>query len=58
MGVNIDRVNWIVCVKPLCRLHDILQAFGRSGRICSDGLKRAVCFTLWEGELTEYLLQN
>jgi hypothetical protein len=58
MGVNIDRVNWIVCVEPLCRLHDILQAFGRSGRICSDGLKRAVCFTLWEGELTEYLLQN
>ena len=57
MGVNIDRVNWIVCVKPLCRrLHDILQAFGP--RICSDGLKQAVCFTLWEGELTEYLLQN
>ena len=49
VGKHIPNVHWVVNIKPLCRLHDLLQAFGRSGRECSDGLKKAVCFTLWEG---------
>jgi superfamily II DNA helicase RecQ len=49
VGKHIPDVHWVVNIKPLCRLHDLLQAFGRSGRECCDGLKKAVCFTLWEG---------
>ena len=51
-GLNIPEVHVVIIIKPLTRLHDILQAFGRSGRLTVDGLKRALCYTLWEGENT------
>lgn len=49
-GLDIPEVHVVLIIKPFGRLHDIIQAFGRAGRLSSEGLKKALCYTLWEGE--------
>jgi superfamily II DNA or RNA helicase len=49
-GLDIPEVHIVLVIKPFGRLHDLIQAFGRAGRFSSEGLKRALCYTLWEGK--------